>query len=246
MALQLTDRGDIQVYDLDREILSSLTLNEINAGDPVWIDNNTILFSANTDGGFFNIYQQSVGADVSQAVLPPGDNNRWAEGYHQGNAIFLIGQGFGAGVIAITPIGQDTETEILFDAPYNLDEPNISPDGQWLSYTANSSGQFEVYVRPLAGGNAVQVSRDGGGQPRWTRDSTELTFMGLDASIYAVALENGEPGEPEELFQTGLAADPIRDQYAVTADGQRFLVFQDSGVPTLTVVLNWTSELEDQ
>ena len=57
-----------------------------------------------------------------------------------------------------------------------------------------------------------------------------------------------EPGVPQKLLSTTLAVEhPTFDQYAVTADGQRFLVLVpvgDASSSPITVVLNWTAGLK--
>ena len=56
-----------------------------------------------------------------------------------------------------------------------------------------------------------------------------------------------EPGNPHVLFDTGLSVDPIRDQYEVTRDGQRFLLLKPLGEAEstpITATLNWTALLE--
>jgi hypothetical protein len=51
-------------------------------------------------------------------------------------------------------------------------------------------------------------------------------------------------GLPRELFVTGLSMSPVLDQYAVTPDGQRFLVLKpQEGATPLTVVLNWDADI---
>jgi Tol biopolymer transport system component len=236
---------DIWIYDLDRGILSPLTRHESSDYDPIWMDNRTILFSSNRDREP-NLYRKSVGSDDAVALLSPkSGTNRFIEHFHQGQAVFLQQSG-SVWQIATVILGEDAEPEILFNSPNTLDEANISPDGEWLSYNSNRSGQHEVYIRPLAGGDAVQVSRDGGGQARWNGDSRELTFLGMDGSLYAVAVKEGDLGEPKQLFQTGMTADPVRDQYAMTADGERFLLFREVSESSLTVVQNWTAELDEE
>ena len=90
-----------------------------------------------------------------------------------------------------------------------------------------------------------QISTDGGVQPRWRRDGKELFYLGLDGRIMAVDLRidaTVDAGAPRPLFNSRLSVDPIRDQFAVTADGQHFLVQTSvvEGAPTpITVVVNW-------
>jgi hypothetical protein len=54
---------------------------------------------------------------------------------------------------------------------------DISPDGRWLAYDSNETGQFEVYVRPYPDAERGRwvVSRGGGRQPLWSRDGRELS-----------------------------------------------------------------------
>ncbi len=54
-----------------------------------------------------------------------------------------------------------------------------------------------------------------------------------------------EPGVPRKLFSPGFRP-ALSDHYAVTADGQRFLVLApvDTAPTTMTVVLNWTAGLK--
>ncbi len=233
---------DIWIYDFDRKILSPLTRHESIDEDPIWIDDRTIVFDSNRDG-MFNLYRKSLGSDDVVALLSPQSGmNRFIKDFHQGKVVFLQ-QSASGWQIATVILGENAEPEILVDSPDNLGEAKISPAGEWLSYNSARSGRNEVYIRPLAGGDAVQVSRDGGGHALWKGDSSELTFLGLEGSLFAVAVKEGAFGEPKQLFQTGIDANSI-DQYAMTADGERFLLLRKVSEPSLTVILNWTAELD--
>ncbi|MGH9661812.1 MAG: hypothetical protein ACRD96_24910, partial [Bryobacteraceae bacterium] len=90
-----------------------------------------------------------------------------------------------------------------------------------------------------------QISARGGARPAWTRDGRELTFTTPDRMLASVTVETGaaefRAGPPQPLFPM-----PGRGWYAPTSDGQRFLVATPAGdeSASLTVVLNWTQELE--
>ncbi len=89
----------------------------------------------------------------------------------------------------------------------------------------------------------------GGTQPKWPRDGKELFYIAPDGKLMAVEVTAGErfeAGTPRALFQMRLAMDWDFNHYAVTADGQRFLVAPPVGEaasPTITVVLNWPAML---
>ena len=89
-----------------------------------------------------------------------------------------------------------------------------------------------VVVRPFRGaGRQLQVSTDGGTQPRWRSDGRELFYLALDRQLMAVPVTFGDDGRsvdagrPSALFQTRIGGDNIlQKQYLVSPDGQRFLL----------------------
>ena len=130
--------------------------------------------------------------------------------------------------------------------------PQFSPDGAWIAYQSNKSGRFEIYVQPFPGpGGDTRVSIDGGAQVRWNRNGKELFYIAADDRLMAVPIgfgSNGktvEPGTPVALFPTNvgsLAMNTNRQQYAVSPDGQSFVmnsVVGEAGASPITVILNW-------
>ncbi|MGA7576450.1 MAG: protein kinase [Terriglobales bacterium] len=124
----------------------------------------------------------------------------------------------------------------------------ISPDGKWVAYASDESGNWEVYVTSFPGAAGKwQVSRGGGTEPRWRGDGKELYYIGSSGILMAVPV-NGESifatGTPVPLFQIRGRA-PISSTdvftYDVTRDGKRFLVnryVKPEHVPPLTILLN--------
>jgi hypothetical protein len=132
---------------------------------------------------------------------------------------------------------------------FNERDGQFSPDGRWVAYGSDDSGRSEIYVQPFPGpGDKTQVSTAGGAQVRWRGDGKELFYVALDAQLMAVPVQlpsSGSTivaGRPVPLFAThiGGALVPIRTQYAVTRDGQRFLMRTVSeDTPPISVILNW-------
>jgi eukaryotic-like serine/threonine-protein kinase len=116
-----------------------------------------------------------------------------------------------------------------------------------LAYTSNESGQYQVYVQQFpAAGQRWMVSKAGGTEPVWARDSKWLYFR-RGRKLLAVA---GRPpfGEPVELFEAPWA--PVFDgpnppQYDVAPDGEGFIMIRSSGRDArIHVILNWVEELK--
>jgi hypothetical protein len=135
---------------------------------------------------------------------------------------------------------------------FNERDAQFSPDGKWIAYQSDESGRYEIYVQPFGvPGGKTQISTEGGAQVRWRRDGHELFYIGLDERLMAVPIRLDstamavDAGTPVPLFQTrvGGSGGAIRSgpqQYAVSTDGQRFLMNAvEQAAPPLTVVLNW-------
>jgi hypothetical protein len=96
-------------------------------------------------------------------------------------------------------------------------------------------------------GERWQVSSAGGVQPRWRRDGRELFYIAPDSTMMTVAVGEGRPfraSAPHRLFSVpeGLGS-PILDEYAVSADGQAFVIAEPiraRGVQPINVIVNWS------
>ena len=130
--------------------------------------------------------------------------------------------------------------------------PATSRSGpRWIAYRSNETGRPEVYVRNFPQlDEKWQISNDGGWQPLWRSDGRELFYLSAEGILMAAAVSSGanfHADSPHPLFRTSIPPDPGRPEtpansYAVSKDGQRFLVNQlvdDPSSNTISVVTNW-------
>ena len=148
----------------------------------------------------------------------------------------------------------DRARELLLDTEFNEAVPAISPDGDWIAYDSNETGQLEVYVQRFPGlGGKVPISTDGGWQPVWAPDGRELFYRGPRGMMVVPLLETDPTlrvGDPSVLFETQYYLYLSQRTYDIAPDGQRFLMVKEAeagdegAVPTqIHVVQNWTQEL---
>ena len=149
----------------------------------------------------------------------------------------------------VLPMEGERKPYPLLHEAYNESQPQFSPDGRWIAYVSDQSGMPQVYVQsfPTQAGQ-TQISTGGGTQPRWRRDGRELFYITLDRKmtvVYINARESLEVDAPRVLFDTALPLGAFRQEYAVSADGQRFLLNTrlDTTASPMTVVLNWPALL---
>jgi Tol biopolymer transport system component len=145
-------------------------------------------------------------------------------------------------------IAGDHKPRPLAVAPFNQVGARLSPDGKWLAYVSDESGQAEIFVQAMNDPSIrAQVSSEGGENPRWARSSNEVFFTSKNR-LMSVKLAPGgglSPGKPVLMFE-----DKIKwEGYDVAPDG-RFVVVRDAdtkGLGTqINVVLNWFEELKRQ
>jgi serine/threonine-protein kinase len=134
----------------------------------------------------------------------------------------------------------------------------VSPDGHWLAYQSNESGQFEIWVTPFPNVSTGkwQVSTGGGRQPLWSRNGQELFYESMGALMRVSPTSSSTSfaaGPTSKLFDTQgfFIPGPPGRLYDITPDGRRFLMTKaspaaDAPLPSarLVVVQHWFEELK--
>ena len=234
--------ADIWVTDVDRPVTQKITLDLSDDLNPVWSpDGRRIAFSSFRNGNWDVLVMNANGVGGETALLnSPADEmiEDWSkDGRH---IVYKLGRGSYEDLYAL-PLDADGKPGKPFpvmEGKYHKDEAQFSYDGKWLAYTSDESGTFQVYVITFPGmAKKHQVTPpEGGGQPRWRRDGKELFYRGFDNTARVVDITLGEEvtsGVPRVLFVGPVNAapgrDPVRHQWSVTPDGQKFLVRLPNG-----------------
>jgi hypothetical protein len=128
-----------------------------------------------------------------------------------------------------------------------------SPDGRWIAFPSDESGEFEVYVArfPADPASRKRVSVAGGRTARWGAGGRELFYFEPESGrLIAVPLtftgNRVQVGTARALFEVRPTA-PWAMWYDVTRDGQRFIVntpVEQGAPPLLSLVVNWPALLE--
>jgi eukaryotic-like serine/threonine-protein kinase len=248
--------SDIWVIDLARKSKTRITFGPGSNALPVWWpDGRSIIFGSNRGGGYAIYRRAADGSGADEKVLEiPGSEIEPYSVSSDGRyiAFQFFGSKANASDVWALPMFGDRKPFPVVSTPFNEVDPAISPDGKWVAYLSNDTGQYEVYIKPFPSGEGKwQVSTTGSrGLAVWRRDGKGLYFLSLGGKLTAVEVrEKGaslELGMPQELFQANtfhITGTP----FAVSADGKRFLIngttAQAASQP-LTLVTNWTADLK--
>ena len=239
-------------YDLTRGIPTRLTFDEGIDSYPLWTpDSQRIVFYSSRDGGGL-FWQAADGTgQVERLTTTTGTQIHIPTTFLSDGSqlIYFTQTGVASELYALSIDGEHT-SELLVESEFDQDGADVSPNGRWIAYATDESGQDEVYVRPYPDidDGKWQVSTDGGAEPLWGPNGQELFYRdGGTVMVLSVSDESGfSPGLPEELF-TWRRMGGRGHSYHISPDGQRFLANREGDARETTshvvIVENWFEEL---
>jgi Tol biopolymer transport system component len=264
IAVEIRDQeNDIWLWDLTHQALTRLTFDPAIDRDPVWTPDGRHIIFASSRTGAFDLYARTADGTGTDVRLTASTNSEYAAQVTP-DGLFIIGYevrprtAFDVVRFALSGHpgagGVVTRSELLIETPADDRNAELSPDGRYLAYQSNESGQFEIYVRPYPqiGSGRWQVSTSFGQDPTWARNGRELFYMDRTKHLMTVPVDTRgatfSAGAPVVLLQTPYAAPFAWRMYDVSADGVRFLMiknrFSQTAAPTIVVAQNWLEELK--
>ncbi len=253
----LNNTSDIWLIDLQRSVPTRLTLDPLNDMGPVWSpDQSRIVFRSDRDGGNWLFGAAFRGGAREELLLKREISNPtdWSsDGRHVVYHNTVASTGLDISAVRIETdrstikIAADGPTIPIIQTRFDEYDGRLSPDGRWIAYTSEESGNPEVYVQSFPSSSTkTTVSVAGGAEPRWRRDGRELFYVSPERNLMSVAITTSstiEAAVARQLFPVRIPsfANPYRSNIDVSADGQRFLInvgAETDQTTPITVVLN--------
>ena len=252
MTRSVNGNMDVWFMDIARGVLNRFTSEAWRQRWPQWSpDGASVVFGA-APKGTYDLYQRSVADGAEQMVLGTPDSKMVSDLSFDGRFVLFTNQDPKTGEdLWVLPIKPPQMPFPVVRTEFREREGQFSPDGNWIAFQSNESGQFEIYVQSFpTSGTKIQISVKGGTQVRWRRDGKALFYIGPDEILREVPLRlnasgNISPASPASLFKTrvGITTEQATgvQQYAVSADGNRFLmnvVTREQTVSPIVVILD--------
>ena len=247
---------DLWVFDVGRNTSSRIASSPNEEFNPAWLRDGERLVYIIDRLGFYDVFEKPVEGGPEKPLIVTKQDKTLPDVSPDGRSILVTVREGANYVRVLMPIGGGPPVR-LGNSPGRFSEQHasFSPDGRWTAFDSEQSGDREVYVEPLEGGPARQVSIGGGQLPVWNRNGSELFYAARSGILMSVALRfdgrGVEIGEPRPLFLLGLGTSGElmwhRHPYDVTPDGQRFLVIRpalDAGPPAAVLATNWTAAMK--
>ncbi len=251
LAVQRTSKGNTDIWLLDLRSGSDLRFTTDPGPDiaPLWSPRGDRIVFASHATGLFDLFQKPLGGGEAEQLLMTPQAKQATDWSVDGR--FLLYRSFDPQSdwdIWAMPMAGDQKPFPVVRGKFEERDGQFSPDGKWIAYQSNESGQFEIYLQPFPGpGEKVRVSENGGAHVRWRHDGKELFYIALDGRLVSASLHISSGGSLETGTRTPLFfanVGPVQDtseSYVVSTDGQRFLVdtVVEEAASPISVILNW-------
>jgi serine/threonine-protein kinase len=254
------------MLDVTRNTTSRFTFDASQDNShPVWSpEGSRIAFASRRDGRWGIYVKAANGAGPETRLLESQDPVAPKSWSPDGESIvYVTTNGMTNNDLSVLSLATGQKPISFLQTPFSESQAQISPNGRWLSFGSNESGESNfVYVKPFpSGAGQWQVSTPGGLSNRWRTDGKELFFVNrpIDPSLMAVEIDGSgavpKAGTPHRLFDVSYAGgrqffDGYVFNFDVSGDGQRFLVTAtqrlsatDGVTNPIAVVLNWSASV---
>jgi serine/threonine protein kinase len=260
---------NIWLLDFSRGTSTRFTFGSAKDENPVWSpDGRRIIFASDRDGDQFNLYQKRVNGVKEEEVLLKSGEDKWLTSWSRDGRFLLYDalhpKTKGDTDIWMLPLEGDKKPAPFLITEFSESDAHFSPDGHYVAYTSDESGQPEVYVRSFlpsfsvtsAGtateiGDKWKVSDHLGFQPRWRGDGalyyrslTDGKVMAVEIATYP-AFRSGKPRPLGTALPIPPAWPDLGSLWDAAADGRSFLTLTSlNRKEPYTVVLNWHAGLK--
>jgi serine/threonine-protein kinase len=234
-------KTDIWTIDLAAGTLTPLSAIG-RARNAVWSPDGRRVLYASTHSGRAAFWWQSADGSGPPVLAVQPSHNPWnIDLSPDGRTIVDNSLYNGSFNLETVSLDSTHATRELAATPATEVRGRFSPDGKWIAYNSDESGQQEVYVRPLAeSGGRVQISTGGGVYPIWSADGNRLYYWQGSRMMSATLAHDPSPRavSREQLFEGG-----YEQNYDVARDGRFLLIESRSSGLKLVVIPNWRTEL---
>jgi len=254
IAFGITDPKDgvdnIWVHDAANHQTTRLTFEQLIAQHPIWApDGSQVLYTSNRIGHPQIFRIPTTGVGEAEPFLP-SDYSDVAESWSPDGRYLAFGRAPIEGMVErslwILPLFGEKKPYPLLPGSHSQQWSGVfSPDGKWMAFVSIESGKGETYIVPFPSVHMkIQISKNGGSRPHWSRDGHQLFYIGQGHALMEATLRFAPGGIQVANTQTLFRLDI--PEFEISGDGRRFLVFKtvDNQEPsTVTLISNWTNLL---
>jgi eukaryotic-like serine/threonine-protein kinase len=246
-----TGSSDIWVFEVGSGVATRLHSDPVDEIMPLWSPDGAKVLYRSDRGGPPDIYEMAIAVPGSEKPVLKAPGVQQPDDIARDGRLLAYLNEVQSTVwnIWLLPLAGERKPLAWQPTRFNQSSPRFSPDGRWIAYESDESGDSEIYVALTEGGGEKRrLSPAGGKRPRWRRDGKELFYVAPGGFVMALPVTLGshlEAAAPVPLFRV----DSEIENYDAAADGSRFLVSMPAEKvreSPIRVILNWPAALEKE
>ena len=185
---------NIYAIELDSKIITQITPDSFGVQAGHWSpDGNNIVFDANSR--HWSLITIQLTTNELTFLTPDSLYEGWPKYSFDGSKIVFESLRGGDGIYNIWSINSDGTSlkQITTDGG---EYPCWSPDGKWITYSHNTSGEFpntnfDIYIIASEGGEPIQItdSNDNDVRPAWSPDGKKIVYDTFGYALWIVEVE---------------------------------------------------------
>jgi hypothetical protein len=222
---------ELWMYDVASGSHTKFTSDLTDENWLIWShDGKRVIFNSGRNHGL-DLYQASSSGTGGEEALLVDRDAKWPVSWSPDGRfiLYVINNQRTGNDVLVLPLFGDRKPFPFLQTAAAENWAAFSPDGAWVAYSSNESGDPEVYVArfPPTSGRSWRISSGGGSQARWRRDGKELFYLAPGRVLMSAAIarlgSDFSAAPPQPLFEMRYAYGQYH-AFDVTSDGQRFLV----------------------
>ncbi len=179
-----TDGGERQaaiwVYTIKTKAFDRLTFGQGRYTDAVWTYDGRLVYSGSDDpDGVRNLYvMRTDGTGVAERLTT--STREQVPKSMSRDGILMFQERNDQGNLDLYSLALDGDRKPVPFHPtpvFVQGQPAFSPNGRFVAYVSNETGQNEVYVRSFTGTGKWKLSQNGGQDPGWSPSGNELYYF---------------------------------------------------------------------
>ncbi|MCL4807557.1 MAG: protein kinase [Thermoanaerobaculia bacterium] len=245
--------SDLWVYEIARGLKTRFTFDPAEDVMPAWApDSRTVYFASNPKGRY-DVYRKAIEGAGEVELVHSGEPGTLPASVSPDRRHLLATRNSDTtkADLWVLPLEPEGEPKLFRQTEFSEVAGSFSPDGRWVAYFSDESGEWEVYVTPFPGpGRRWQVSTRSGGYPQWRADGREIAYVQGDGQIVSAEVsaegDSFRVGTVTPLFRFAVPSDG-GPAFSFAPDGSSFLVVPSTTQRAgglLSLVVGWPGELE--
>jgi serine/threonine protein kinase len=138
----------------------------------------------------------------------------------------------------------------LIATQYDEVDARFSPDGKWISYMSNESGEYDLYVASAANGQTWKVDENVRSGARWNASGKELFYGGKDQTLMRAAVSFSSEGLVGVSKKVAFAVPLTTVAFDISRDGKQIAFIrafeaENLRYPPISLKLFWQNSTKE-